>query len=87
MIGIGTAPLPSNDMRTAQAWNDLGGGVFTISLVGGSVMSVTPSGGVETRPPGANGPWEQCTRQGNIVYFCPDGVHVYAFAFAEQVPA
>ena len=86
MIGIGTAPLPVETMRAAKGLNPQGGGVYTTSNLDNSVMCVTPEGEVQTRPAGTSGPWERHTVSGNVVYYCPDGEHVYPFAYAPSLP-
>lgn len=46
----------------------------------GTTVSVQPDGSVQSRPGGADGPYEQCEVAGQIAKFCPDDTHVYPFA-------
>jgi hypothetical protein len=87
-IGIGEQHFPSETLRSAKALTPLGDGTYVVVNLDDTVMSVGPDGAVDTRPPGTTGAWERCTRNGNVVYYCPlSGGTVYAFAFAEGVPS
>lgn len=49
-----------------------GGGKVTLSNPDGTVISVNPDGGVETRPKGTAGPWELCIVNGLTAIYQPD---------------
>lgn len=55
-------------------------GKSVLSRPDGTVVSVNPDGGIESRPAGTDAAWEQCVIDGGIVTYCADGVRVYPFA-------
>ena len=62
----------------------------TVTLVAnsttGAVLSVQPDGSWQTRPAGTAGPYETAGLNGNVLTYCPDGAHIYAYLFMPTVP-
>jgi len=84
MIGIGLHP--ETELWVADHLNQVGGGCVTVSMRDGTVMSVQPSGAVETRPAGAAGAYERATVCGQMLVFCPEGGRVFTFPYVATVP-
>ena len=84
------------EMVTAVRLNNVGNGEVTVTLadvelLDGTtlhepVMSVQPDGSVQTRPAGADGPYERAVVSGNLLVFRPAGDRAFAFPFAPKVP-
>ena len=65
-------------------------GQVTVNYPAGTatVLSVQPDGSVQTRPSGANGPYELARVQGSSLVYAPGGVNgkAYLIPFAASIP-
>lgn len=89
MIAVGNLPLMTNVM--AQALVPQADGTVVVVFPDGTLMSVQPGGGVETRPAGMTpGAYEKATLDGKILTFNPPpgAGHpwlAYGFAYTQTV--
>mgnify|MGYP003652358448 CR=1 FL=1 len=88
-MGLSTTPICRMQPVTPNA---LGGGVYTLSNPDGTVVSCQPSGVLQTRPAGTQGPWERCTLSDNQIATytirSQDGGYeaIWSFALVPSVP-
>ena len=84
MIGIGTAAI--GELRAMSRLIDIGDGMVVVELPDGTILSVQPDGRQETRPAGTRGVYERAIVSGQMLIYCPDGVHVFALPYLDKVP-